>query len=53
MVLKKGFSGSYKRLVKRMKRDLLKSLGEKGVRISNINVALGKDKLKLKVSMRE
>lgn len=53
MVLRRRFSGSYNKLMKMIKRDLLKNFGEKGIQISNINVVLGKNKLKLKMSMRQ
>lgn len=53
MVLKRGFSDSYSKLMNMIKRDLLKNFREKGIQISNINVALGKNKLKLKMSMRQ
>lgn len=53
MVLKRGFSDSYSKLMNMIKKDLLKNFREKGIQISNINVALGKNKLKLKMSMRQ
>lgn len=53
MILERRFADSYNRLMKMIKRDLLKNLGEKGIQISNINVVLGENKLKLKMSMRE
>ncbi|NLI58637.1 MAG: hypothetical protein GX387_08970 [Clostridium sp.] len=53
MVLERRFSGSYNKLMKMIKRDLLKNFGEKGIQISSVNVVLGKNKLKLKMSMRQ
>lgn len=53
MLLKSRFSSSYNGIMKMIKRDLFRNFGEKGIQISDINVVLGKDKLKLKMSIKE
>ncbi|TYQ16287.1 UNVERIFIED_CONTAM: hypothetical protein Cloal_2812 [Acetivibrio alkalicellulosi] len=53
MKLKTNFQGSYRKLIRRIKKDLFISLQKKGVNISNVNVALRKNKLKLKMCIRE
>ncbi|AUG58227.1 hypothetical protein [Acetivibrio saccincola] len=53
MALERRFKDPYTKLMNMIKRDLLKNFGEKGIQISNINVVLGKNKLKVKMSMRQ